>query len=84
MTFINYIENLYETLDIYRAIIVINNKNIDYSKLMLDLIKNNHNPLFITNQTNEINYDYRLFIIDNLNDIKKFKKNSFNLLISFY
>ena len=34
MTFINYIENLYETLDIYRAIIIINNKNIDYSKLM--------------------------------------------------
>lgn len=82
MTFIDYIENLYQSLDIYRAIILVKNNN-DIKLLLSDLKKNNHNPLIITNETNEINYNYRLFIINNFNIIQKFKKDSFNLIIVY-
>jgi len=38
MTFIDYIENLYQSLDIYRAIILVKNNN-DIKLLLSDLKK---------------------------------------------
>jgi len=79
MTFIDYIENLYESLDIYRAVILVN----DYNKIPFisnELKDKYHNPLIINDST-VIDYDYRLFITDNIENLYKFTKNSYNLII---
>jgi len=83
MTFIDYIENLYESLNIYRAIIV-TNINVDLLNLSLELIEKNHNPIII-NESNysNINYNYRLFIINDIKYLTKFNKNYYNLIIIY-
>ncbi len=87
MTFINYIENLYQSLDIYRAIIIINTDNNTDNNNDNDLIKElknkNHEPLLITDEIIEIDYNYRLFIVKNPQNLYKFKKNSYNLIIIY-
>lgn len=83
MTFINYIENLYQSLDIYRAIIIINDDNCCDSHLISELQNKNYEPLLITDEITEINYNYRLFIIKNPQNLYKFKKNSYNLIIIY-
>jgi len=77
--FIDYIENIYMTINIHRAIIIVKN---DYEALELNdcLIKNNHTPLIINSHINNINYDYRLFIISDINNLKKFNKNLYNFI----
>lgn len=83
MTFIDYIENLYESLNIYRAIIV-TNINVDLLNLSSELIEKNHNPIII-NESNysNINYNYRLFIINDIKYLTKFNKNYYNLIIIY-
>ena len=85
MSFIDYIENLYQSLDIYRAIIVINNDNNDNNDnhLISELKDKNYEPLLITDEITEINYNYRLFIIKNPQNLYKFKKDSYNLIIIY-
>lgn len=79
MTFIDYIENLYQSLDIYRAVILVKDcASIPY--ISNELKNKYHNPVVI-NDTTIINYDYRLFIIDNIDNLCKFTKNSYNLII---
>jgi hypothetical protein len=79
MTFIDYIESLYQSLDIYRAVILVKDcASIPY--ISNELKNKYHNPVVI-NDTTIINYDYRLFIIDNIDNLCKFTKNSYNLII---
>ena len=76
--FIDYIENIYSTINIHRAIIIVNNY-YEASLLSDCLIKNNHAPI-IVNNINNINYDYRLFIIYDINNLKNFNKNFYNFI----
>ncbi len=79
MTFIDYIESLYQSLDIYRAVILVKDcASIPY--ISNELKNKYHNPVVI-NDSNVINYDYRLFITDNIDNLCKFTKNSYNLII---
>lgn len=79
MTFIDYIESLYQSLDIYRAVILV--KDCATIPFISNELKNKyHNPIVINDST-VINYDYRLFIIDNIDNLCKFTKNSYNLII---
>ncbi len=86
-SFIDYIENLYHTLDIHRAIIVLSNvnNNDEENQLINQLKDKNHSPLIITDDIHkdEINYDYRLFIIKNPYNLYKFKRDSYNLIIIY-
>ncbi len=79
MTFIDYIESLYQSMDIYRAVILVKDcASIPY--ISNELKNKYHNPVVI-NDTTIINYDYRLFITDNIDNLCKFTKNSYNLII---
>lgn len=64
--FIKELEDIYETYDIYRCIIIINNIE-DKNKLINKLKKYNHNPLYISASTDNIDLNYRLYIILNKN-----------------
>ncbi len=79
MNFIDYIENLYQSLNIYRAIII-SNKNL--FNIKKELINNNHLPIIINNNS-YINYDYRLFLINDIKLLSKFKKDSYNIIIIY-
>jgi len=96
MSFIDYLENIYQTEDIYRAIIVITgdtrntgntnddtNDNNKIQNLIKDLKNKNHDPILITNEIQEIDYNYRLFIITKLDYLYKFKKNYYNQIIIY-
>jgi len=79
MTFIDFIESLYQSMDIYRAVILVKDcASIPY--ISNELKNKYHNPVVI-NDTTIINYDYRLFITDNIDNLCKFTKNSYNLII---
>jgi hypothetical protein len=80
-TYINYIEKIYESINIHRAIIIVNDNNIE--KIEEELIKNNHMPIRINNNS-LIDYDYRLFLLTDIELISKFEKNSYNLIINFF
>lgn len=81
MTYIDYIENLYQSMNIHRALIIVNNNNIE--KIEKDLIKKDHSPIRIDNNS-LIDYDYRLFLLNDIELISKFEKNSYNLIINFF
>ena len=76
--FIDYIEDVYCSLNIYRAIIIVKNNN-EATILHDNLIKYNHIPLIIDDKNN-INYNYRLFIIYDINILKEFNKNFYNFI----
>ena len=80
-TYINCIEKIYESINIHRAIIIVNDNNIE--KIEEELIKNNHMPIRINNNS-LIDYDYRLFLLTDIELISKFEKNSYNLIINFF
>ena len=85
-SFIDYIENLYHTLDIHRTIIVLSDDNNNENNQLINELKDkNHSPMIITDyiHKDEINYDYRLFIIKNPYNLYKFKKDSYNLIIIY-
>lgn len=79
--FINSIENIYQIMNIHRAIIIIN--NINHLSIIINRLKeNNHNPIII-NENSRINYNYKLFIIANEQLLYKFNKNKYNLIIIY-
>ena len=78
--FINNIEEIYKTINIYRGIIIIdNNKQNELLLLKDELINNNHNPI-IVNHLHDINYNYRLFILTNINLLSKIKIENYNFI----
>jgi len=79
MNFIDYIESLYQTINIHRAIIIINR---DIKEIQEELFKKNHIPIIINNNS-IINYNYRLFLINDINLLSKFRKNSYNIIIIY-
>ena len=74
--FIETIEYIYETLDIYRAIIIANNDN-ELNELFISLRNKDHNPI-IVNRNSQIDYNYRLFLIKDINLINFFNKKKYN------
>ena len=78
--FIDTIENIYQIMNVYRAIIIINKNKIPL--LLNKLKKNNHTPIII-NENSRINYNYKLFIIDNEKLLNKFNNNNYNLIIIY-
>lgn len=81
---INKIEQIYKSINIYRSIIIAsaNEKQENLLELQEELKNNNHSPLIITNK-NQINYNYRIFIITDINLLPFFDKNSYNLIIIY-
>ena len=75
MNIIDYIEEIYQTINIYRALIITNKNLISLKEA---LIYNNHSPIIIDDES-IIDYDYRLFLLSDINLINKFKKNSYNI-----
>lgn len=81
-TLITRIEHIYECVNIYRAIILLTNtEDNKITHLYNQLCLHNHNPLIITAEP-DINYDYRLFIIKDIDLLDKFSKDSYNLIIT--
>ena len=78
--FIDTIENIYQIMNVYRAIIIINKDKIPF--LLNKLKENNHTPIII-NENSIINYNYKLFIIDNEKLLSKFNNKSYNLIIIY-
>lgn len=81
---IDKIEQIYKSINIYRSIIIANANEKQETLLQLqeELENNNHSPLIITNK-NQINYNYRIFIITDINLLSFFDKNSYNLIIIY-
>lgn len=74
---IDKLNYLYKSIDIYRAIIIIDNYTND---LIKDLENNDYQPLIIKKKE-DIDYNYRLFIINDINLLQDFNKNNYNLII---
>jgi len=79
---IDKLEIIYKTIDIYRSIIITDDNQETLERLIKDLEDKYHSPLLIRNKE-EINYNYRLFIITNINLLPIFDKNSYNLIIIY-
>jgi hypothetical protein len=76
--FIDNLEYIYHNLNIYRGIII--NINLNNQDILIDKLKEyNHLPLIINNQ-NDINYDYRLFIINDISLLSFLNKNDYNFI----
>jgi hypothetical protein len=76
--FIDNLEYIYHNLNIYRGIII--NINLNNQDILIDKLKEyNHLPLIINNQ-NDINYDYRLFIINDISLLSFLNKNNYNFI----
>jgi hypothetical protein len=84
--FVKNIEDTYHNITIYRSIIVTND-DIETELLYKKLELLNHDPCCIYEDEYDINYNYRLFIINkNLfyKFLEKINKNAFNFVgISF-
>jgi len=78
--FVEYLDYTYSMINIYRAIIIINNLNENELLLLEEQLKNkDHNPLFVNNN-NDINYDYRLFIIKDVLLLNNFNRDNYNFI----
>jgi hypothetical protein len=78
--FVDYLEYTYSMINIYRAIIIINNITDNELLLLEQQLKNkNHNPIIVKNN-NDINYDYRLFIIKDILLLNNFNKDNYNFI----
>jgi len=76
--FIYNLEYIYQNINIYRTIIIINDYN--NQQLLIDKLKqHNHNPIII-NSINDINYNYRLFIINDISLLSSLNKNNYNFI----
>ena len=76
--FIYNLEYIYQNMNIYRTIIIINDYN--NQQLLIDKLKEyNHNPIII-NSINDINYNYRLFIINDISLLSSLNKNNYNFI----
>ena len=78
--FVDYLEYTYSMINIYRAIIIINNITDNELLLLEQQLKNkNHNPIIVNNNS-DINYDYRLFIIKDILLLNNFNKDNYNFI----
>jgi len=77
--FVDYIENIYQLINIYRGIIIVNNKKDEILLLEEELKNKNHNPKIIKNN-DDINYNYRLFIISDITLLNNFNKDNYNFI----
>lgn len=78
--FVDYFDYKYSIINIYRAIIIINNISDKELLLLEQQLKNkNHNPIFISDYR-DIDYDYRLFIIKDIVLLNNFNKNDYNFI----
>lgn len=78
--FVDYFDHKYSMINIYRAIIIINNISDKELFLLEQQLKNkNHNPIFI-NDYRDIDYDYRLFIIKDILLLNNFNKDNYNFI----
>jgi len=81
VSFIDKIEKLYEEINIKRAIILmINNKPEKINEIYRQLLYKNHSPVII-DEISVIDYNYRLFIINDIDLLDKFEKESYNIII---
>jgi len=78
--FISNIENIYQTINIYRSLIIIDNNNQNF--LIKKLKEKFHYPIVINNINDiiNINYNYRLFILNDISLLKLLNKNNFNFI----
>lgn len=82
-SFINKLEDLYENINIYRAIILIlSNNNEKVNDLYNHLLYKHHIPMIIDDDTN-IDYNYRLFIINDIDLLYKFQTDSYNIIFIY-
>ena len=78
--FVDFLDYTYSMINIYGAIIIINNFNDNELLLLEEQLKNkNHNPIFVKNN-NDINYDYRLFIIKDILLLNNFNRDNYNFI----
>jgi hypothetical protein len=81
LSLIDKIEKLYQTVNIKRAIIFItNNKPEKINEIYKQLLNNHHIPVII-DDLSIIDYNYRLYIINDIQLLDKFEKDSFNIII---
>ena len=77
-SFIFNLEKVFENINIYRTIIILNNYN-NVNLLIKKLKENNHIPIFINN-SNDINYNYRLFIMKDISLLNHINKTYYNFI----
>jgi len=80
--FINKIEDIYHELNIKRAIILMLSTSDDIYDLYHKLINKSHNPIIITD-ISVIDYNYRLFIINDIDLLDKFENDSYNIIFIY-
>ena len=69
--FIHNFEYIYHNLNIYRAIIINSNSNLNNQDILIDKLKEyNHSPLIINNQ-NDINYDQNTGVTIHIQDLSR-------------
>ncbi len=79
-SFIFNLERVFENINIYRTIIILNNYNYNNLNLLIKKLKeNNHIPIFI-NSSHDINYNYRLFIMKDISLLSHINKNYYNFI----
>jgi len=79
-SFIFNLERVFENINIYRTIIILNNYNYNNLNLLIKKLKeNNHIPIFI-NSSHDINYNYRLFIMKDISLLSHINKNHYNFI----
>lgn len=77
-SFIFNLESIFENINIYRTIIILHNYN--HLNLLINKLKeNNHIPIIINN-INDINYNYRLFIMKDISLLSHINKNYYNFI----
>ncbi len=83
ISFIDKIEKLYEEINIKRAIILIMNNNPEKIKeIYYQLLYKNHIPIII-DELSIIDYNYRLYIITDIDLLDKFEKDSYNIIFTY-
>lgn len=81
ISFIDKIEKLYQEVNIKRAIILMmNNKPEKINEIYRQLLHKNHIPVII-DELSVIDYNYRLYIITDIDLLDKFEKESYNIII---
>jgi hypothetical protein len=80
--FINKVEDIYQEVNIKRAIILMISKSDDLYDLYYQLINKSHNPIII-NDFSIIDYNYRLFIINDIDLLDKFDKDTYNIIFIY-
>lgn len=83
-SFINNFENVFQSLNIYRSVIIIHNDNDNDNEkeLIIKLKEKDHLPIIINNidDINNYLYNYRLFIIKDISLLNFINKKYYNFI----